>query len=289
MDLKRYLLIPAALFCAAFFAVCPAFAQAALDAPDAVNIGKPFTAVFTAPEEGASEVRLVWQGKTAKLAMPDGAAAKALLGTDFKDSKPGAYTLSVLYRGADGAEKKVSRAIRVMPFKYPSENITVAPSKVQPPKELAARIAREAKLGRAAMQSDTPGSAPALPLVRPVPGIYTSVYGKSRYFNGQFRGRHGGVDMRAKEGTPVSAAADGTVAEAGNFYFAGNCLYIDHGAGFVTFYCHMSKLNVKKGAHVKAGETIGLSGKTGRVTGPHLHFSTAWRGKFFDPAPLLEK
>ena len=104
--------------------------------------------------------------------------------------------------------------------------------------------------------------------------------------------------MRAKTGTPVKAAADGVVTLAADFYFAGRCVYIDHGAGFTTFYCHLSEIRVKAGDEVKAGETIALSGSSGtialsgssgRVTGPHLHFSTAWRGIFFDPEPLLAK
>ena len=212
-----------------------------------------------------------------------------LTGTDLKNAKPGASPLFVTFT-AGSKREKIEHSIKLSARKYPVEKLSVAPSKVTPPKELSERIAREARLGRAAMQSDSAGQAPKLPLVRPVPGSYSSVYGKSRYFNGEFRGRHGGVDMRAKEGTPVKAAADGTVVLAGNnFWFAGNCVYIDHGAGFVTFYGHMSKINVKKGDMVKAGDILGLSGKTGRVTGPHLHFSTAWRGEFFDPAELMEK
>ena len=82
-------------------------------------------------------------------------------------------------------------------------------------------------------------------------------------------------------------AADGVVTLAGDFYFAGRCVYVSHGAGFTTFYCHLSEISVKAGDEVKAGQTLGLSGKSGRVTGPHLHFSTAWRGIFFDPEPLL--
>ena len=85
----------------------------------------------------------------------------------------------------------------------------------------------------------------------------------------------------------VRAAADGVVTLAGDFYFAGRCVYVSHGAGFTTFYCHLSEISVKAGDEVKAGQTLGLSGKSGRVTGPHLHFSTAWRGIFFDPEPLL--
>ena len=143
-------------------------------------------------------------------------------------------------------------------------------------------------MGRDAIQTNTLGSSPLLPLLQPVPGRYTSVYGKSRYFNGEFRGRHGGVDIKASMGTPVKAAASGKVVLAGNFWFAGNCIYIDHGAGLISFYGHMSKISKIKGENVQRGDVIGLSGKSGRVTGPHLHFSVAWRGEFFDPAPIMK-
>lgn len=95
--------------------------------------------------------------------------------------------------------------------------------------------------------------------------------------------------MWAREGTPVREAADGVVVLVGSFWFAGNCVYVDHGAGLITFYCHLSRVSVRKDDEVKTGAELGLSGKTGRVTGPHLHFSTIWRGQFFDPISIMEK
>ena len=273
-------------------AVSQAAADVVVGAPATAEIGQPFVVTIEVSGEKITDVRLSWQRHESLLAPEDtgsGQRFSVLTGTDLKNAKPGASPLFVTFT-AGGKREKIEHSIKLSARKYPVEKLSVAPSKVPPPKELSERIAHEARLGRAAMQSDSAGQAPKLPLVRPVPGSYSSVYGKSRYFNGEFRGRHGGVDMRAKEGTPVKAAADGTVVLAGNnFWFAGNCVYIDHGAGFVTFYGHMSKINVKKGDMVKAGDILGLSGKTGRVTGPHLHFSTAWRGEFFDPAELMEK
>lgn len=273
-------------------AVPPSAADVTVGAPAAAGIGQPFVVTVEVTGEEISDVRLFWQGHESPLAPEDtggGQRYSALVGTDLKNAKPGANPLTVAFNSG-GKREKIAHSITLSARKYPIEKLTVAPAKVTPPKELSERIAREAKLGRAAMQSNSAGRAPELPLARPVPGSFSSVYGKSRYFNGEFRGRHGGVDMRAREGTPVRAAADGAVVLAGNnFWFAGNCVYLDHGAGLVTFYGHLSKINVKKGDLVKAGEILGLSGKTGRVTGPHLHFSAAWRGEFFDPAELLEK
>ena len=272
-------------------AAVPAGADVTLGAPALAEIGQPFVVTVEVAGEEISDLRLSWQGHESLLSPEEaegGQRYSVLAGTDLKNARPGPNPLTVSF-SAGGKREKIEHLIKLSPRKYPVEKLTVAPSKVTPPKELSERIAREAKLGRAAMQSNSAGGAPKLPLVRPVPGGFSSVYGKSRYFNGEFRGRHGGVDMRAKEGTPVKAAADGIVVLTGNnFWFAGNCVYLDHGAGLVTFYGHMSKVNVKKGDRIKAGDILGISGRTGRVTGPHLHFSAAWRGEFFDPAGLME-
>lgn len=278
----------AALLLALLLTAASASADITVEAPSDAEIGQPFTVSVIVSGESLSDVKIAWQGKEAGLAPREDGNYSALLGTDLKNAKAGKSELKISFRSNGGAEESISHMINLASHKYPVEKLTVPPSKVTPPKEQAERIAREANLGRSAIQSDSAGSAPKLPLARPVPGSYSSVYGKSRYFNGEFRGRHGGVDMRAAVGTPVKAAAEGVVVLAGeNFWFAGNCIYIDHGAGFVTFYGHLSKINVKKGERVKAGDIIALSGKTGRVTGPHLHFSTVWRGEYFDPAPLL--
>ena len=258
-------------------------------APSEVKIGRPFLVRVEARGEKLSGVKISWLGREAPLAEEAGGIYSALLGSDVQGTKPGEAELAVTFRSDGGAEERAAHRVKLLPHNYPAEKLTVAPSKAAPPQKEAERIKREAELGRAALMSTYAGQAPALPLTRPVPGIFTSHYGKSRWFNGKFSGRHGGVDMRAKSGTPVKAAADGVVTLAGDFYFAGRCLYVSHGAGLTTFYCHLSKISVKAGDEVKAGQTLGLSGSSGRVTGPHLHFSTAWRGIFFDPEPLLAK
>ena len=252
--------------------------------PAQADIGQPFLVTLRS-DASLQNVSVSWQGKNSQLTAVKGVFS-VLLGTDLKNAKAGMSELRISAM-VNGELWEHSDDIKLVSHKYPQENLRVEAEKLTPPKSLNERIKKEAELGRAAIQTNTPGSAPLLPLLRPVPGTYSSVYGKSRYFNGQFKGRHGGIDMRADVGTPVKAAAFGKVVLSGDFWFAGKCIYIDHGAGMISFYCHMSKLFKSTGDNVERGETIGLSGKSGRVTGPHLHFSVSWRGEYFDPDPLF--
>jgi murein DD-endopeptidase MepM/ murein hydrolase activator NlpD len=98
---------------------------------------------------------------------------------------------------------------------------------------------------------------------------------------------HRGTDFRAPMGTPVHASNAGEVVLARELYYEGNCVVIDHGLGFMTLYMHLSKFEVKEGEKVEKGQTVALSGATGRVTGPHLHMSVRWNGEYLDPGKLL--
>lgn len=276
---------------AALLAFAPsAAALADVMAADTIQIGQPFVAEMTAPKS-AVNFKVSWLGKETPIkAAPktDHMLCRAILGSDLKNAKKGVAKLIFSYE-LSGMRMEIEKDIELQMKTYPHEKLTVAPGMVNPPGEQAERIRREAKLSAAALQTNTPGFAPRLPLTRPVPGIFTSVYGKSRYFNNELRSRHSGVDMRAPAGTPVKAAAAGKIVLTGDFWFAGKCVFIDHGAGLVSFYGHLSKIQAEKGGNVNAGTVIGLSGQTGRVTGPHLHFGLAWRGEYFDPAPIMAK
>ncbi len=260
-------------------------ADVTVTAPSQADIGQPFLVIVKSVSP-LQHVSLTWQGKDTVLTSENG-AFRALLGTDLKNAKAGTHELRISCI-IDGGPGEIVHKIKLSARRYPREDLKIEADKLTPPKSLSERIKKEAELGRTAIQTNTSGSAPQLPLFRPVPGSYSSVYGKSRYFNGELRGRHGGIDFRASSGTPVRAAASGRVVLTGDFWFAGKCVYIDHGAGLISFYCHLSKVSASAGSSVQRGEIIGLSGKSGRVTGPHLHFSLSWRGEFFDPAPLFE-
>jgi murein DD-endopeptidase MepM/ murein hydrolase activator NlpD len=159
---------------------------------------------------------------------------------------------------------------------------------VNPSAEDMVRIDAEKQRSDTALSTYSTIDTPVFALRSPVIGTRQDTFGFRRVFNGEARNPHSGMDIAASTGTPIVSPAAGTVIELGDFFFNGNTLYVDHGAGLVTMYCHLSKIAVSKGAHVAAGDVLGEVGATGRVTGPHLHFGVALNRAMVDPALLLQ-
>lgn len=123
----------------------------------------------------------------------------------------------------------------------------------------------------------------------PVKGRTSSPFGLRRFFNGEERNAHSGLDFAVPKGTPIQAPANGVVTIVGDYFFNGRTVFIDHGQGFITMYCHLDAISVQKGQEVKRGDVIGKVGATGRATGPHLHWNVSLNGNRVDPAIFLGK
>jgi murein DD-endopeptidase MepM/ murein hydrolase activator NlpD len=181
----------------------------------------------------------------------------------------------------------ITMSFDVVEHAYAEEHLQVAKSYVSLSEEDLARYHRERKVIDAALNNWRDVPLTGVTLESPVEGPRSSSFGKRRFFNNEPRNPHTGMDIAVPEGTPIKAPRGGMVTETGDFYFNGNSVFIDHGQGFVTMYCHLSEIDVEKGQQVSTGDVIGLVGKTGRVTGAHLHFGTYLNGNAVDPALLI--
>ncbi len=201
-------------------------------------------------------------------------------------TKPGQQTLEV--RDASGKTRQVT--FTVTHRDYQRQYITLKNKRmVNPEKRDMVRIGKEQKRIRKALANWSPTLPETLQLDLPVKGPVSSTFGLRRFFNKQPRKPHSGLDLAAAEGTPVKAPSGGRIIDTGKFFFNGNTVFIDHGEGLVTMYCHLSRIDVKPGQRVKRGAIIGAVGKTGRVTGPHLHWSVSLNDARIDPVFLLRE
>lgn len=199
------------------------------------------------------------------------------------EAAPGSLALDVRAEG----EPPRRLPVTVGAVRYAEQRLKVAPGKVDLSPADLARHERE-RLRSAEIVATWSALEPgSLRMLQPAPGRRSGSFGLRRVFNGQPRKPHGGMDIAAPTGTPVVAAAAGKVIDTGDYFFNGNTVWIDHGRGLLTLYCHLSSIAVKAGDTVEAGARIGAVGATGRVTGPHLHWSVMLNRTMVDPALFL--
>jgi len=199
-------------------------------------------------------------------------------------TEPGEASITVRTEGKP--ERQI--AYTVAPKQYREQRLTVAPRTVDLSPEDEARYVKERDHLTVVMATLTdmrPDTA--LQMRVPVPGRRSSSFGLRRVFNGQSRNPHSGMDIAAGTGTPVLAPLPGKVIDTGDYFFNGGTVWLDHGGGLLTMYCHLSRVDVKVGDVMKTGEPLAAVGATGRVTGPHLHWSVMLNRAMVDPALFI--
>ncbi len=231
----------------------------AAQAPTATYLGRP---VLVVKEQDASWLAIVGVPLTVK------PGSQQLVARDAKGSRNLDFVV--------GAKK------------YPEQRITLKNQRqVNPDPEDLKRIEGELAVQLKAYRSFTPGTPSNLVLDKPVAGPLSSKFGVRRFFNGEERNPHSGLDFAVPAGTPIKAPAAGKVILTGNYFFNGNTVFVDHGQGFISMFCHMSKIDVKVGDVVPRGGVVGKVGSTGRATGPHMHWNVSLNDARVDPAIFI--
>jgi hypothetical protein len=210
----------------------------------------------------------------------------ALVGVDV-EAPVGPSALHI-YITPPGHVVMLTYSTPILQAHYRTGTLTVAPKFVEPPADEMARIKAESAFKEKVFSTSADQPLWQGDFHAPVTAEATDSFGTRRMFNGKLASVHKGADFRAGTGTPVHAGNSGVVVIARPLYFEGNCVVIDHGLGLYTLYMHFSRIDVKEGQHVRTGDALGLSGATGRVTGPHLHWAVRWQNAYLDPIKLLK-
>jgi murein DD-endopeptidase MepM/ murein hydrolase activator NlpD len=207
----------------------------------------------------------------------------ALVGIGL-DEKPGSR-LRLQVERPDGTYSLLR--VGVGSKQYASQHLRVPQEQVDLPAKQLVQFAREQAHLRKVLATYSDAAPQTLLLQQPVPGVRSATFGLRRYFNGESRRPHNGMDIAAPAGTAVLAAAAGRVLDAGNYLFSGQTMILDHGQGLLSLYAHLKTIQASVGEVVASGAQIGEVGATGRVTGPHLHFSVYLNAAAVDPALFL--
>ena len=227
---------------------------------------------------GAQAPTATYQGKRVLVVKEQGTRWLAIVGIPLT-VKPGTEQISSGGR---------SLSFTVGSKKYPEQRITLKNKRqVNPNPDDNKRIEGELAEQIRAYRSFSPGTPSNLILDKPVNGPLSSKFGVRRFFNGEERNPHAGLDFAVPAGTPIKSPAAGKVILIGDYFFNGNTVFVDHGQGFISMFCHMSKISVKQGDLVPRGGVVGEVGATGRATGPHMHWNVSLNDARVDPAIFI--
>jgi len=250
-----------------------------------VRQGEPLLLVLASPTpvvwaEGQ------WCGRPVRFGA-DGERLVAVAAVD-RNCTPGEHELRVRVRFEDGTEALASRLLTVGAVDFPRQELSVDPRFVRLSPEDLERVRLDNEALRAAYAAGAQRRLWSGPFVAPADGRWSAPFGVSRVFNGEERSYHRGADLAVPTGTPISSCNYGRVVLTRDLFFGGNTVIVDHGLGVFSGYLHLSEITVGVGQEVGTGEIVGLSGATGRVTGPHLHWMLRVEGVVCDPRGLLE-
>ncbi|MES2820966.1 MAG: peptidoglycan DD-metalloendopeptidase family protein [Pseudomonadota bacterium] len=261
------------LFCLALPAAAEGFLTRLLNQP--VPGGVAVVDLGTA----AAAPRVRYQGKPVLVIQEDGARWIAIVGIPLS-VKPGMQQIE-----RDGGQPL---GFKVADKQYVEQRITLKNAEqVNPNPANLKRIERELAEQNRAYQTFSPRQPSNLLLDRPVKGPLSSPFGLRRFFNGEERNPHSGLDFAANRGTPIQAPAAGTVILIGDYFFNGKTVFVDHGQGLISMVCHLSAIEVKLGDELPRGAVLGKVGATGRATGPHLHWNVSLNDARVDPAIFI--
>ena len=252
--------------------------------PTRLVTGAPLFLQVTPPVR-LSALTATWLGHDIAFAQ-SGKTWVALAGVSL-ETGAGSYPLVLNGTTVSGSNITDRRNFTITRGKYPIVQLTVSKQFTEPTPEQQKTIKDDQDIKHKTFTETSTERQWSGPFTAPVDAAVSDVFGTRRVFNGATKSLHQGLDYRVPSGTPVHALNTGTVLLAQSLYFEGNCVMIDHGQGLLSLYLHLSEIGVKEGDHIERGQQIGLSGATGRATGPHLHIAVRWQGVYLNPAALL--
>jgi hypothetical protein len=255
--------------------------------PNQLQQGSP--AFFSVELDRAPvHVSATWLGKTITFfRAPDNPKLWHALAGDDLGTQPGNYDFVLTAVLSGGRVAHLTKSITVAPGDFKTGDITVPENYVNPSEAEQKQIAGDEVLKRRAWAHSGPHPLWSGDFAKPVSAPSTPSFGESRILNEERASLHTGTDFPVKEGTPVVVANSGTVVLTRDLFYEGNCVIVDHGQDLFTVYMHLSRIDVREGDHLEKGARIGLSGASGRVTGPHVHVGVRWSGGWLDPVQLL--
>jgi murein DD-endopeptidase MepM/ murein hydrolase activator NlpD len=254
--------------------------------PNDLKQGSPglFTVEF---DRTPTRVTATWIGKTLSFFKTDNPKVWYSLAGDDLETQPDSYNLVVTATLPGGHVARSTKKIDIAAANFLTGSVDVPENFVEPDAAGLKQIASDNLAKAHAYAHFIPTPQWSGNFKQPVVGKSTPSFGESRILNEEKESLHRGTDYPVNEGTLVEASNAGTVVLAKDLFYEGGCVIIDHGQKLFTIYMHLSKIEVEAGDKVQQGAHLGLSGKTGRVTGPHMHFGVRWNGAYLDPVQLL--